>query len=330
MSSIVESSSPAARRLPELPAWALSAGLHAAVFTLIWLVVLAAPERQRKDSQTRPTGVVVARQVDKRTAYFKPAPAKVSQKKTQAAAAPAAALLPPDPAPLAAVAPDRPGFLPTGEEPLAGGLPGSEIPGVANLKGSRGLGGRGEIGEAVETEVFGIKARGTKFVYVFDRSTSMAGYGGAPLRAAKEELIESLSQLSRGQQFQIIFYNQQPEAFHPLGERARMFFADERRRNQATRWVERLQASGSTRHLDALMMALGLSPDVIFFLTDAEDPILSAADLQRVERYNSGATIHAIEFGVGPYAGNSFLQRLANQSGGQHRYVDVRGFSKQP
>jgi len=78
------------------------------------------------------------------------------------------------------------------------------------------------------------------------------------------------------------------------------------------------------------MMALGLSPDVIFFLTDAEDPILSAADLQRVERYNSGATIHAIEFGVGPYAGNSFLQRLANQSGGQHRYVDVRGFSKQP
>src|SRR5262245_17102357 len=58
-----------------------------------------------------------------------------------------------------------------------------------------------------ETQVFGVTGRGRKFVYVFDRSLSMQG---APLAAAKRELIASLGRLEDGQQFQIIFYNEKP------------------------------------------------------------------------------------------------------------------------
>src|SRR5687768_8086648 len=59
-----------------------------------------------------------------------------------------------------------------------------------------------------QTQVFGIKAKGTRFVYVFDRSGSMSDYEGRPLAAAKRELIASLHMLKAVNQFQIIFFNE--------------------------------------------------------------------------------------------------------------------------
>src|SRR3954447_20501329 len=59
-----------------------------------------------------------------------------------------------------------------------------------------------------ETQVFGLTARGSIFVYVFDRSLSMQG---PALAAAKRELLTSLSHLKPVQQFQIIFYNEKPK-----------------------------------------------------------------------------------------------------------------------
>jgi len=71
-------------------------------------------------------------------------------------------------------------------------------------------------------------------------------------------------------------------------------------------------------------MALGMSPDVVFFLTDADEPRLTDEELGRVRRWNRSATIHSIEFGFGPQRNSdSFLARLAQQNGGQHVYVDV-------
>ena len=65
------------------------------------------------------------------------------------------------------------------------------------------------------TKIFGIEARGTKFVYVFDRSASMSDHGGKPLRAAKAELLASLNNLDEHNQFYIIFYNEEPRMFKP-------------------------------------------------------------------------------------------------------------------
>ena len=59
------------------------------------------------------------------------------------------------------------------------------------------------------------------------------------------------------------------------------------------------------------MMALAMRPDVIFFLTDAEDPRLTADELDRIRRANKTTQIHAIEFGFGPSTGDdNFLKRL--------------------
>src|SRR5262249_26464602 len=81
-------------------------------------------------------------------------------------------------------------------------------------------------GKSSQTQVFGVTGRGSRFVYVFDRSLSMQG---APLAAAKRELLASLSDLKRVHQFQIIFYNEKPRVM----QTPQLPFADESGRQQA-------------------------------------------------------------------------------------------------
>ena len=77
--------------------------------------------------------------------------------------------------------------------------------------------------------------------------------------------------------------------------------------------------------MPALEMALRLKPDIIFFLSDADEPRLTAPQLARLRRLNSRTTsIHTIEFGYGPNPGlNNFLKRLARQNAGRYAYVDI-------
>ena len=67
--------------------------------------------------------------------------------------------------------------------------------------------------------------------YVFDRSGSMDGHGGAPLVAAKSELLSSLGDLGQTHQFQIIFYNEQPRIFSPGGDVGRLVFGNDQNKN---------------------------------------------------------------------------------------------------
>jgi hypothetical protein len=73
-----------------------------------------------------------------------------------------------------------------------------------------------------------------------------------------------------------------------------------------------------------LDLALRLRPNVIFFLTDADEPQMNADELRHVRQLNGGTVINTIEFGMGPPAAhNNFLRQLAAENGGQHGYVDV-------
>jgi len=183
---------------------------------------------------------------------------------------------------------------------------------------------RREIGGKARVRLFGIVGEGRKFVYVFDRSDSMNWYNKRPLRAAKAELLASLESLEETHQFQIIFYNHEPLAFNPSGHANRLAFATEQNKRNAQSFVQSIVASGGTRHLEALLLAINFQPDVIFFLTDADDPQMDDGQLALVHRRGAGITIHAIEFGYGPQRKpNNFLVRLARQNGGQHTYVDI-------
>ena len=76
----------------------------------------------------------------------------------------------------------------------------SSLSNESNGGGSVGKGGGG----GVTVRVFGVGGEGTRFMYVFDRSSSMNGH---KLQEVKKELSESLSALNNNHRFNIIFYN---------------------------------------------------------------------------------------------------------------------------
>jgi hypothetical protein len=217
--------------------------------------------------------------------------------------------------------------------PVSGdGLSGqSELAGDAFSQGT-GVRPQGESSDAT-TIVFGVSGSGSRFVYVFDRSDSMNGFGGKPLRAAKSELIRSLRTLTDRQSFQLIFYNDKPKAFQLTGVPDQLFSGDEAYVSLAENYIRSIAAFGGTEHESALKMALRMAPDVIFFLTDARIPRLSTGELREIRNLAdaSGATIHTIEFGAEPSApADTFLRDLASQNRGQYQYVDIRSLGVAP
>jgi len=108
------------------------------------------------------------------------------------------------------------------------------------------------------------------------------------------------------------------------GQAPSMEFASDAGKKKAEDFIGSILADGGTQHMGALHLALDLKPDVIFFLTDAADPKLSAAELEQIRRRNSGTSINAIEFGSGPATSEqNFLKRLAEQNHGNYGYVDT-------
>ena len=179
-------------------------------------------------------------------------------------------------------------------------------------------------GGKTRTAMFGVVGEGYKFVYVFDRSGSMGGDGRSALRLVKAQLIESLKPLDTVHQFQIIYYNHRPVLFNPSGTANRLAFANDENKERVGRLLETIKAEGGTDHESAIRLAIRLEPDVIFLLTDGDDPKLTLGQLKRLERLAAGILINTIELGPGPRREkSSWLSELARRTGGGYAYVDV-------
>lgn len=179
-----------------------------------------------------------------------------------------------------------------------------------------------------QTTFFDIAAKGNRFVYVLDRSGSMFDHGA--IRVAKEELVVSLAALEQTQQFQVLFYNQSLLELTGNGDRPQLQWATDINRTLARQFISSVQPDGGTDHMPALKKALRYQPEHLFFLTDADQPILSARELNEIKTANNGRTaIHCVEFGKGPeLSSDNFLKKLARENGGTYRYRDVTKFGR--
>lgn len=199
-------------------------------------------------------------------------------------------------------------------------------------KGGTGLGAEGTGGSGLPgTSFFGTQDHGTRVVFVIDCSASMENYGA--MTSAKAALMAALQTLSDVQQFQIVFYNRSPRLFQPFAqEKNALLFATERNKSLARQYISQAVPDLGTDHMPALELALRFQPEIIYFLTDADEPQLMAPDLAKIDRINQGrARIHTIEFGKGNDLGlENFLKKLARQNGGTYRYHDVRQLASQP
>jgi len=306
---------------PELPSWLMSLVLHLVILLVLGMTLRLEPRQGATAERTAEVGIALKHQEGDREYYQtgaeKGGDGATSDDGVQNRAS------------LDELLSNEPPVDPSASLPSAMNVIGPVVLGEGGMPHASGLsegsaGRKGPIGGKARPTLFGVTGEGWKFVYVFDRSDSMNWHDRKPLKAAKAELLGSLDSLDAVHQFQIIFYNQEPEIFNPSGQRNKLAFATDQNKRNARRFVGGITASGGTQHESALKLAIKLQPDVIFFLTDADDPQLSAGQLYDIHRLANGITIHAIEFGVGPKGvPNNFLARLARQNGGQYAYVDV-------
>lgn len=170
---------------------------------------------------------------------------------------------------------DRPSpaaFAPVRGNGAGTGLRGSAPPGMTRTPGIA----RSSPGSV---SFFGVSARAKSVVYVIDRSASMGLEGG--LEAAKRELAASLAALESDVRFQVVFYNRHAETVS-MGES--LLCATVANRQLALRSLEMVRAEGGTNHVAGLTCALTLHPEVVYFLTDADD--LRQAQVATITRAN--------------------------------------------
>ena len=203
----------------------------------------------------------------------------------------------------------------------------TDVQGLLKSSGRRPSSGD-ETSGLGQTTFFDIEAKGNRFVYVLDRSGSMFDHGA--IRVAKEELVASLAALEQTQQFQVLFYNQSLLELADNNDKSAMQWATDINRTLARKFISGVQPDGGTDHLPALKKGLRNQPDHLFFLTDADQPILSARELHEIKTTNNGRTkIHCVEFGKGPeLSADNFLKKLARENGGTYRYRDVTRFGR--
>lgn len=182
---------------------------------------------------------------------------------------------------------------------------------------------RPRVGPQTDVSLFGsAAATGNSFIFLVDRSDSMGRGGLGVIELAKEEFRSALAGLGPEHRFQILAYNHQRAFFGETGE---LLPASTQNKTRIGKFMSGLAAFGATSHFLALDSALNRSPDVIFLLTDGGDPVLSHPEMVRVLRKARGrSSIHCVEFGSRPRDGEeNFLHRLARETGGSYRHVDV-------
>jgi hypothetical protein len=213
---------------------------------------------------------------------------------------------------------------PSASTGLIGGLAKSGESGSSKGLGSgqgKGLGGGGKGEESsgkAATDFFGIDGYGQSFVYVVDCSGSMNQNG--KFERARYELLQSIEQLTKDQSYFVIFYNHQA---HPM-DGNHLVLATPAHISETTHWVNYAEADGGTDPLPALLLALSMHPDAIYFLSDGQFDPNAIQEMRLRNRPNNRLKtrqipIHTIAFYDRFAAG--LMRAIARNSGGEFKFV---------
>jgi hypothetical protein len=176
------------------------------------------------------------------------------------------------------------------------------------------------VGDGTGTSFFGLAARGRKFVFVVDASSSMRRPSHGPERTlfnrVKLEIVQSIRQMSEQQQFFIVFFN---DSFFPMPATS-LVAATPEAQARYLQWMAEMKSGGQTDPAAAIQLALQLEPDVIYFLSDGE---FKYGLVKRIAAMNGGRVmINTVCFG-GVEDDNKSLRMIAEQNGGTYHYVPL-------
>ncbi|MFV0444456.1 MAG: vWA domain-containing protein [Planctomycetaceae bacterium] len=156
-----------------------------------------------------------------------------------------------------------------------------------------------------------------RYVFVVDASRSMNFRYPGPARSRfgrlKIELWRTIYRMSSEQKYFVIFFN--TRSFPMPATELRPGGTENQ--DDLFKWTAELRAGGKTDPLDAMLMAMRMQPDVIYFLTDGE---FNYRVVREVAKANTrGIRINTIS--LGDDAGGKFLEEIATTSGGTYRHI---------
>ena len=165
---------------------------------------------------------------------------------------------------------------------------------------------------------------GNNFVFVLDRSASMKEYYNF-LDFAKAELLSSVRKLRSPQKFQVVFYCEEAAIVTTRRKGPELMIAARANKLRTQRFLASVYPFDGTDHQKALLRAIRMRPDVIYLLTDANEPRLGPIELGQIHIEANGIVINTIEIGFGPEPpdNSNFLVLLARKNGGRHTYIDI-------
>ena len=195
---------------------------------------------------------------------------------------------------------------------------GLEVAGAVGGWGSLGGTGRGFTPGSVgvgksQTTFFGNKAKkgAESIVFVIDASTTM-GQIGNRFERALAELRSSIEKLSAGHRFNIIFFSDEA-----LKWQEHLTVASPENKRAALEFVESMRdfKGSGTLFVPPMKEAIAEGPEVVFLLTDGR---LEAESDAEILDLNKEKKVRIYPIGFGDKVDEVFLQKLANQSGGQY------------
>lgn len=179
---------------------------------------------------------------------------------------------------------------------------------------------------------FGVKGKGSRFVFIIDCSGSMDEYGR--WRRAVRELKSSINNLMEPQQFLVLLYNSYTVGMN--NQDARLVTASRENQTIAINWLAKQTPFGNTYVATSLKTAFEIRPDAIFLLSDGEfdDLALVKSVLQHYNgpqgKSNQTSTlesppdhmipVHTIS--LGGKSGAWTMREIAEQNQGTHTAID--------
>jgi len=314
------------------PAWLISVVVHLVVLVVLGLTVRAIQPRPSEEPD-RPTGIVLVHSDENQSVRYlsdgepteqNASPAQTGTPQPLTLLQPPVVLDVPLPGEVNVAALSNandlvvvPNFAAYRRDPILPGVGDEAI--LAEDAARRKSKGPG--GPPTTVRLFkGPSGTGRSFVFVIDRSKSMGNDGLGALSAAERELFVAVRGLQQHHTFQILAYHHTPMY---VGS-PRMLLATEENKATVSKFFGRIAAYGGTAHQTALLAALRLKPDVIFFLTDGGHPGLNEVQLDLIAQRAKRTAIHCIQFGFGPLQDeDNFIKKLARRNRGSYGYVDM-------
>ena len=161
---------------------------------------------------------------------------------------------------------------------------------------------------------FGTKSKGTRFVFVIDKSGSMGAQN--KFGKAKRELIKTLRALPKNARFMIYFFDGGAEAM-PVNN---MLTAMPKNIQWAEKWINDRGFGSGTDPKQALRFTFNLKPDTVWLLTDGQFRDEDGA-LDVIRHANSKKNMRINTLAFMSRGGERILKQIAKENDGKYRFV---------